>query len=269
MKYKIGDVSRILGISPDLLRYYEKKGIVHPVKDKDNDYRYYEAWDINFLMDCIWFKNFGFSIDKVAKIINKSSTGEISAIFTENEKVLKDNIRRCELLLRRSEQHREALKRIRPNLWKCRIDHSPEIIRYIHRYNYIYDNSPKLQKLSQRWLKYMPFVTRCFEIPENSLKGCESEEYQWGFSLDMEYVREFNVPAEPPVVHIPSQRSIYSVFSSRGKNAFSPKLLKYIVDYADENGYEICGGAQGNLLASALDNGVLTGFFEVWVPIKE
>ena len=54
MKYKIGDVARILGISTDLLRYYEKKGVVRPVKDKANDYRYYEAWDINFLMDCLW-----------------------------------------------------------------------------------------------------------------------------------------------------------------------------------------------------------------------
>ena len=59
MRYKIGDVSRILGISTDLLRYYEKKGVVQPQKDKNNDYRYYDTWDINFLIDCLWFKRFG------------------------------------------------------------------------------------------------------------------------------------------------------------------------------------------------------------------
>ena len=37
MQYKIGDVARILGISTDLLRYYEKKGVVAPTKDKQND----------------------------------------------------------------------------------------------------------------------------------------------------------------------------------------------------------------------------------------
>ena len=41
MRYKIGDVAKILGISPDLLRYYEKKGVVKPVKHRSNDYRYY------------------------------------------------------------------------------------------------------------------------------------------------------------------------------------------------------------------------------------
>ena len=78
MKYKIGDVARILGISPDLLRYYEKKGIVHPVKDAHNDYRYYEAWDINFLMDCIWYKSFHFGIDQVAEIITDSTAEEVA-----------------------------------------------------------------------------------------------------------------------------------------------------------------------------------------------
>ena len=69
MIYKIGDVARILGVSPDILRYYEKKGVVTPRKGENNDYRYYDAWDINFLMDCLWFKNFGFSIDQIADIV--------------------------------------------------------------------------------------------------------------------------------------------------------------------------------------------------------
>ena len=69
MKYKIGDVARILGISTDLLRYYEKKGVVRPVKDKANDYRYYEAWDINFLMDCLWMKGFGFGIEEIGHMV--------------------------------------------------------------------------------------------------------------------------------------------------------------------------------------------------------
>ena len=30
MRYKIGDVAKILGIPTDLIRYYEKKGVVSP-----------------------------------------------------------------------------------------------------------------------------------------------------------------------------------------------------------------------------------------------
>ena len=113
LKYKIGDVARILGISPDLLRYYEKKGVVAPEKNRENSYRYYDAWDINFLTDCLWFKNFGFSIEQVAEIVRIPSAEELSELFLGKEEELRGTIRRCELLLRRSIEHREALKRSR------------------------------------------------------------------------------------------------------------------------------------------------------------
>ena len=103
-EYKIGDVARILGISTDLLRYYEKKGVVMPIKDRRNDYRYYDAWDINFLMDCLWFKNFGFSIEQIADMVRIPSSDDIANMFESKEEELQRTIRRCQLLLLRSQQ---------------------------------------------------------------------------------------------------------------------------------------------------------------------
>lgn len=175
MKYKIGDVSRILGISPDLLRYYEKKGIVHPVKDAHNDYRYYEPWDINFLMDCIWYKSFHFGIDQVAEIISDSTADEVADILDQKVVELRAQIRRNELLVRRAREHRADLGRLKNQLGQCVLRDSPEIVRYIHRYNYIYDNSEALQTLSQQWLEYMPFTHRCFEMPVEDISGKKGE----------------------------------------------------------------------------------------------
>lgn len=269
MKYKIGDVAKILGISPDLLRYYEKKGVVKPLKDKINDYRYYEAWDINFLIDCLWYKKFGFGIEQISQIVSVCTTNDILTLFTEKEAEIRETIRLNQLLLDRAARYKDEISRCENFLWKCDIRDSPEIVRYINRYNFIYDNSMDLQQLSQQWLKYMPFTHRCFEIDIKTLLGNDTgDDYQWGFSLDMDYVREFNVEIKNPIKHLPSQRSIHSVFSSSGKNNFSPKHIDYMVQFANENNLEICGNARGNLLCSVLDNNILTGFFEVWLPIK-
>ena len=51
MKYKAKEVSRITGIPVDTLRYFEKTGVISPKIDKNNNYRYYSAWDINFLFE--------------------------------------------------------------------------------------------------------------------------------------------------------------------------------------------------------------------------
>ena len=267
MRYKIGDVAKILGISPDLLRYYEKKGVVKPVKDHTNDYRYYEPWDINFLIDCLWYKNFGFGIEQVAKIVSRSSYDDIISTMEEKDTEIEAAIRHQEMLLRRAREYLQEVKRARTLLGKCDLVYSPEIVRYLNRYNFIYDNSKELQSLSHRWLQYMPFTHRCFEIGREDLEN-KTDNYAWGFSLSMDYVRELDVPVEKPVIHLPSEPSVHSVFKSSGKNAFTPRHLKFLMDYVRENGLRVAGNARGNLVCSVLEDDKLTGYFEVWLPIR-
>lgn len=267
MRYKIGDVAKILGISPDLLRYYEKKGVVKPIKDRANDYRYYEPWDINFLIDCLWYKNFGFGIEQVARIVSKSSYDDILSMMEDKDEEIEAAIRRQELLLRRARQYLREVRRAKGLLGKCDLVYAPEIVRYLNRYNFIYDNSKELQDLSHQWLQYMPLTHRCFEIEQEDLAN-KTDNYAWGFSLGMDYVKELNVPLAPPVVHLPSEPSLHSVFTSSGKNAFSPRHLKFIMDYARANGLTVAGNARGNLICSVLEDNQLTGYFEVWIPIE-
>ncbi len=266
-RYKIGDVAKILGISPDLLRYYEKKGVVRPVKDKTNDYRYYEAWDINFLVDCLWFKNFGFGIEQIAHIVSDSTCDELMQTMEEKQTELREAIHHQQLLLRRAEQYCDGIARARALLGQCDLSPSPETVRYLNRYNFLYDKSPDLQQLGQEWLQYMPFIHRCFEIEREVLIRGGSE-YAWGFSLDMDYVREFKVNVEPPVVHLPSEPCLHSVFRSAGKDQFAPRHMDYMVRYCAEHGLRITGNARGNLLCSVLEDGALTGYFEVWLPVS-
>lgn len=49
----IGKVSKLLNISRDTLRYFEQENIVVPKKNAENNYRYYDDWDINFLQGLI------------------------------------------------------------------------------------------------------------------------------------------------------------------------------------------------------------------------
>lgn len=265
MKYKIGDVAKILGISTDLLRYYEKKGVVRPLKDKTNDYRYYEAWDINFLMDCLWMKGFGFGIEEIGHMVTDCGYDELRGRFQAKEREITAELRRQELIAQRLRRHEKELETVRNYVGKCDLRPSPEIVRYLNRHNFVYDSSPELASLSQKWLEYMPLVHRCFEINQSDLDG--GDNFSWGLALDMEYVETLGVAVEPPAQHLPSVPSIHSVFKSAGKGAFSPRHLDYILDYAKAHNFRVCGSARGNLVCSVLEGGKNTGYFEVWVPV--
>lgn len=51
MRYSIGEISKITGISKDRLRNYEKMGIVEPQREMDNQYRFYTEQDIDRILN--------------------------------------------------------------------------------------------------------------------------------------------------------------------------------------------------------------------------
>ncbi len=269
VKYKIGDVARILGVSTDILRYYERKGVVTPEKDETNDYRYYDSWHINFLMDCLWFKNYGFSIEQIADMVRIPTAAELGELFLHKEDELRAHIRRCQLLLRRSEEHRAELQMIDRLLYKCEIAQSPGFIRFIDRIGENYMTDSVTNETAKKWLEALPFNHRYFEMPSDSLMPGQEDDYRWGYSLSEEYVKELGFAVTPPMIRFPSRRCIHTVFkNSGGKGGFSPSLLEYTLDYARQNGITLFGPIHGVLLCSVLEDGQLTGYFEAWIPIE-
>jgi hypothetical protein len=57
--------------------------------------------------------------------------------------------------------------------------------------------------------------------------------------------------------------------SQQGKDKFTARHLDYILDFAEKNGLTVAGCAFGNLACSVVEDGEITGFFEVWLPIEE
>jgi hypothetical protein len=200
-------------------------------------------------------------------MVSDCSYDDLLSTMVEKQDELRESIRRQKLLLRRAEQYCDELTHAVEYLGKCDLRPSPETVRYLNRYNFLYDKSPDLQQLGQEWVQYMPFIHRCFEVERDELLS-QGNEYAWGFSLDMDYVREFQVKVEPPVMHIPSEMCLHSVFKSAGKDQFTPHHMNYLLEYAEENHLRITGNARGCLLCSVLEDNALTGYFEVWIPVE-
>jgi len=267
MRYKIGDVAGILGISPDLIRYYEEKGVVSPTKDPNNNYRYYDTWDINYLIDCLWYKNFGFGIEQIGNMVAECSYENLFQRLESKSDDIMAAIRRQELLLQRIRMFCGRLTSTKTILGTCQLQHSAEFIRYINRRNFTYDNSSVMRELNRKWLKYMPFTRRYFEMPKDALAEVRGD-YEWGFSLAMQYVEEFGVEIKPPVEFMPSRLCIHSAFKIVGKNQFSSKHIDYMIDYANDNNLTVTGDAFGNLTCSVIEEEQPVGYFEVWLPVE-
>ena len=79
--YTIGELAKILGITAETIRYYERKGIIAPIHDQETGYRYYTTWDLHMLIRARCYLGFGLSIEETAGILQSKSLEEIDDLF--------------------------------------------------------------------------------------------------------------------------------------------------------------------------------------------
>jgi Predicted transcriptional regulators len=68
--FKIGEFSKLVRVSPRMLRHYEKCGLFYPAEiDKFTGYRLYSANQIPLLSNIVVLRDLGFSIEEIGEIL--------------------------------------------------------------------------------------------------------------------------------------------------------------------------------------------------------
>ena len=68
--FKIGEFSKLVRVSPRMLRHYEKCGILYPAEiDRFTGYRQYSAGQIPLVQNIVTLRDLGFSIDEIEEIL--------------------------------------------------------------------------------------------------------------------------------------------------------------------------------------------------------
>jgi MerR family transcriptional regulator, thiopeptide resistance regulator len=72
MKYKIKEISKIIGLSRSTLLYYEKIGLISPQKFHQNDYRFFIDEDVIVLKKICLYRDMGVSLGEIKSILYES-----------------------------------------------------------------------------------------------------------------------------------------------------------------------------------------------------
>lgn len=126
-KYKIGTISKLLGIPIQTLHYFETCGFVTPSKDSKSNYRYYDAWDVNFLLDSRYLRSFEFSNQEIGEMINRDDFQELNRRFADRERSLLELIQHYQDILDEVHHEKERIGRYQDYLGVLRPEKSPEI----------------------------------------------------------------------------------------------------------------------------------------------
>ncbi len=99
MAYTVKKISSLSGVTVRALHYYEEIGLLKPAYYGANGYRYFEKKELLQLQQIMFFKELGFTLKQIQKIVGKSDFDQISALYS-HKKALSQEKEKIGLLIK-------------------------------------------------------------------------------------------------------------------------------------------------------------------------
>ncbi len=109
MAYAVKKLAMISGVSVRALHYYDEAGLLKPAYYAANGYRYYEEPQLPALQQILFYRELGFELKQIQRILNRTDFEKMVALKSHRE-VLQRNLARTRQLLGSAKHHPAALR---------------------------------------------------------------------------------------------------------------------------------------------------------------
>lgn len=131
--YKIGEVSKIVGLPAKTIRFYEESGVISNVRRSQNRYRSYTKSTIEELKLLKYARDLGLPLSEIKKLMKGCDNGDcehskeyLESTINNYLKLLKNKIEKLNLLKNKLEEFEKQLsedKNFDKNTYCCDILH--------------------------------------------------------------------------------------------------------------------------------------------------
>ncbi|EDS78551.1 methyltransferase domain family [Clostridium botulinum C str. Eklund] len=96
--YTIGEMAKIFNITTNKIRFYEKKGLLLPIREKDNEYRKFNEEDIIRLQSILLYRSIGLTIRDIKSILGNNEKENYLAHFNNQWELVNNEIHRLNVI---------------------------------------------------------------------------------------------------------------------------------------------------------------------------
>ncbi len=218
MRYPIGRISKLLGLSTETIRTYERKGIVHPQKN-ENGYRTFHVLDIGTLLRCRSYSCFGLSLSEAADAINCNSVAETHALLVKQEKWLKKQTDYNLRMLNRLNDLNEVMSTCEREINRLSVVQHPGMFRVDYRHNDELLSGDAREELLALWASFAPFSFVSLKFPLESIQRAE-QDYFCGYGILEEDARYCGVCMDELVECFPASPAVHTILKVVGEIPF-------------------------------------------------
>ena len=250
MKYKIGEFCRLLGISPDTLRYYEKRGLLCMPKDPENGYRSFSGLDAPDVWNLFMLRSLDMGLHDIGVLRKRGSFDAQIKYLNRREASLAEEIER---LVNKRERIREIsdLYNLIHSVGQVHLEEEMPA----HYALYVLGDGCRQseQALAEipAWVKCLPFTYIAVELTFESLTGGgEKLSVRLGLGILSKNMGKAGLTPGAESVYTPKNARVCIAVRSSDVFGLTKETLKPLYAYLSEHNLQITGVATGRVIYS-------------------
>ena len=269
MNFRIGTIARLLGMSPEGLRLYEREGILRPRRGEgDGAYRSYQHLDLTALVRARGYHHLGFSTRETAGLLNAKDPGEVALQYARREAELEKELRWKELLLQSLRETQALTREAEEALGQVRPGERPAMYRlpFIRDGEFLLDR--RGEEIFGQWVSRTPMV---FTTHSNQWEALLAGRTQATSALGVFAPLAEELGLDLSLAeYCPACPCLRSIVEERGEAYFQPReCLAPLLRYVEEHRAAVAGSPISRTFLSLNKKENYTRFREVWLPVRE
>lgn len=109
MDYSISELSRLSGVSPRALRYYEQLGLLQPRRNRENDYRVYDESQVDALQQILFYRELDVPLEEIGRLLGEPGYDRAAAL-EEHLRLLQTRQAQLDALIRTVRKTLQSMK---------------------------------------------------------------------------------------------------------------------------------------------------------------
>ena len=259
MKYKQKDVCRLLNIKRETLRHYEKEGIIVPEIDPQNQYRYYDDYQVYLISECKRYQANEFSLSEIKEMLTKDSLHDY---LQRMEKKQEDFEKKMDFYQKLSAFNEDYLMRLRmiPNMLNKPFQGYEEEILFVAEK----ENNQLILTQENISANTMFREELSFSFMMAYYPDYHKTDYQWGFGQRIKMGNSANGG-----IVLPASAAVMAIIDIGSEWIYSNSNADLLLSYAKENHLQPTGIFYMQQLVRTNEEDGAHRYMEAILPIIE
>ncbi len=270
-QYKIGDFANYLGVTPDLIKHYEKYDIIQGIKHEHTKYRYYSFWQSSVILYSKMYQNMGFSLKEISQLISEVSTEELFKELNVKVDDFTQNIEKQGYILNSINELISYEEEIKNNAFdgQWEIKNMNDFYFLPHSKNCKYYPELINDMEIHKWINLLPITNLCTKI---GFKEGKEDSVYFGLSVIGKVGRKFDLNLTSPIEKVMGSKTL--VYKNRVTVVkedpvnFAESIFQTCVGLIEKHNFKINGDIYLRTLFQTIENEENVLYRLIFIPIE-